>query len=348
MKISCDIIKDLMILCEDDGCSEDSKRLVEEHKKDCKTCTEYYNKLYGIEEVIPEIKEELKEEKVLRKGFKKIKRRWRMCVIAMLMIIPISALIVMGVNEKRGEGICFSSVDDIYKCMKFLKYIEDEEFEKAAEMVDYSYVKYIFAENVKDLTPEEFAGYMQDKVLAKLKEYRELGISIRKITYKDAYEDIGRWNVHFTVEEVYPDGSSQKVNIRLDSKKMQGSADSRGEPGELEYIGGIVNVFIQDDPLGYKDREVAFRVKEGEKAIVSWRFNKVSISKVDSINFANLTWGTGDYVNMRNEPENDERNIRRFETSVPGDYEINVWSIGDAEFDVNDIITIEIVPLEVE
>ncbi|MBE5947761.1 MAG: hypothetical protein E7261_01905 [Lachnospiraceae bacterium] len=348
MKISCDIIKDLMILCEDDGCSEDSKKLVEEHKKDCKICAEYYNKLYGIEEVIPEIKEELKEEKVLRKGFKKIKRRWRMCVIAMLMIIPISALIVMGVNEKRGEGICFSSMDDIYKCMKFLKYIEDEEFEKAAKMVDYSYVKYIFAENVKDLTPEEFMIYMEEKILDKLKEYHELGISIRNINYKDAYEGIGRWKVYFTVEEVYPDGSSQNVEIYLDSKKMQGSATGRGEPGELDYIGGIVNVFIQDDPLGYKDREVAFRVKEGEKAIVSWRFNKVSISKVDSIHLANLTWGTGNSVSMRDGFDNSERNIRRFETSVPGDYELDVWSVGDAEFDVNDIITIEIVPFEAE
>lgn len=346
MKISCDVIKDLMILCEDDGCSEDSKRLVEEHKKDCKTCAEYYNKLYGIEEVIPAIKEELKEETVLRKGFKKIKRRWRMCVIAMLMIIPISALIVMGVNEKRGEGICFSSIDDIYKCMKFLKYIEDEEFEKAAKMVDYSYGNYKFAENVKNLTREEFMVYMEEKILAKLKAYHELGISIRNIAYKDACEEIGRWKVYFTVEEVYPDGSSQVVNISLDSKKMQGSANGRGEPGALAYLDGIMYMFIEDDPLGYKDREVAFTVKEGEKAIVSWKFNKVSISKVDSINWANLSWGTGNQVNMRNEQGNDERNIRRLETSVPGDYELDVWSIDDAEFDVNDIITIEIVPLE--
>ena len=40
MKVSCDVIRDLMILCEDEDGSEESKRLVEAHKKDCRECGE--------------------------------------------------------------------------------------------------------------------------------------------------------------------------------------------------------------------------------------------------------------------------------------------------------------------
>lgn len=45
MKISCEIIRDLLPLYHDDVCSEESRRLVEEHLKDCVACSE---KLYHI------------------------------------------------------------------------------------------------------------------------------------------------------------------------------------------------------------------------------------------------------------------------------------------------------------
>ena len=41
-KITCDVIRDLMILCEDDVCSEDSRRLIEEHISECEECRKIY------------------------------------------------------------------------------------------------------------------------------------------------------------------------------------------------------------------------------------------------------------------------------------------------------------------
>lgn len=38
MKISCDVIEDLLPLYVDDMVSEDSRQLVEEHLKECTTC----------------------------------------------------------------------------------------------------------------------------------------------------------------------------------------------------------------------------------------------------------------------------------------------------------------------
>ena len=38
MKISCNVIEDLLPLYVDDGVSEDSRQLVEEHLRDCPSC----------------------------------------------------------------------------------------------------------------------------------------------------------------------------------------------------------------------------------------------------------------------------------------------------------------------
>ena len=45
MKYKCDLIQDLMPLCTDDSASEGSKKAVFEHMAECKTCSEYYQKL---------------------------------------------------------------------------------------------------------------------------------------------------------------------------------------------------------------------------------------------------------------------------------------------------------------
>ncbi len=41
-KISCDVIKDLMVLYDDNVCSEESRRLVEEHIRECGECRRLY------------------------------------------------------------------------------------------------------------------------------------------------------------------------------------------------------------------------------------------------------------------------------------------------------------------
>ena len=44
MKISCDVIEDLLPLYIDDMVSEDSRQLVEEHLKECTTCQKMMEK----------------------------------------------------------------------------------------------------------------------------------------------------------------------------------------------------------------------------------------------------------------------------------------------------------------
>ncbi len=49
MKITCDIIKDLIPSYVDDICSEDSKKLINEHIKECESCKEYYKAMKETE-----------------------------------------------------------------------------------------------------------------------------------------------------------------------------------------------------------------------------------------------------------------------------------------------------------
>ena len=45
MNISCNIIEDLMPLYHDEVCSEESKKLIEEHLKECNECRNYLKSL---------------------------------------------------------------------------------------------------------------------------------------------------------------------------------------------------------------------------------------------------------------------------------------------------------------
>lgn len=53
-KIPCDVIKDLLLLYEDDVCSEQSKDIVEEHLSECAECRQYYERMT---EKLPEFSE---------------------------------------------------------------------------------------------------------------------------------------------------------------------------------------------------------------------------------------------------------------------------------------------------
>lgn len=76
-KITCDVIRDLMILCEDDVCSEDSKRLIIEHISECEECRKIYEMTNAqIPEMIlrkAEKDDEVEHQAV--KAFKKMKKK---------------------------------------------------------------------------------------------------------------------------------------------------------------------------------------------------------------------------------------------------------------------------------
>ncbi|MBQ8639351.1 MAG: zf-HC2 domain-containing protein [Lachnospiraceae bacterium] len=139
MKISCGVIRDLLFLYEEDGCSAESRELVEAHLKECDACRSYQRKLRVPCEMVHEEKTESgsREALVIKKSFRKIRRRWLASLLAVFLIFPVIGLGMMGYNEYRKEGICFTNLDEIYLAWRFLSLVEDGSYERAAEMVSY-------------------------------------------------------------------------------------------------------------------------------------------------------------------------------------------------------------------
>lgn len=67
MNISCDIIKDLLPLYHDDVCSEDSRKLVEEHLDQCGSCSAELKKYDGEILFVNNLRESRSMEQVARK-----------------------------------------------------------------------------------------------------------------------------------------------------------------------------------------------------------------------------------------------------------------------------------------
>ena len=97
MKINCEMVQDLLPLYEDGVCSESSRAAVEEHLKNCESC----RCLRAGAAAIPATEITLETETKAADGLRKVRRRWRASLLAVLLILPLLLLIF---NEIRGSG----------------------------------------------------------------------------------------------------------------------------------------------------------------------------------------------------------------------------------------------------
>ena len=136
MKLLCEIVQDLLPLYEDGLCSEASQTSIEEHLKECQECRELLESMREFSE--PDIAEIVasKEEQIVAKSFRKVRRRWGTSLVAMLLILP---MLVMSVNQIRGIGICFTNVDDILLAGRYVRALANGDYEKLASYMDYEH-----------------------------------------------------------------------------------------------------------------------------------------------------------------------------------------------------------------
>lgn len=133
MNINCEIMQDLLPLYEDGVCSPSSREAVEAHLRGCNSCRKCYeeSKLSQDDIVFPQEPFEKKPAK----SFRKVRRRWITSLLVVALLVPVLA---MSFNQIRGDGICFTNLDDILTAQKFVNHIERDEYEKAAAMYDFS------------------------------------------------------------------------------------------------------------------------------------------------------------------------------------------------------------------
>ena len=106
MKIHCDIIRDLLPLYADEACSEESRRMVEEHLQECPECGSMLERLKNME-----IEEGLKNEKdtVIAYGAQQFRKRSATVggTVSGLFMIPILACLVINIFTGAGMGWFF-------------------------------------------------------------------------------------------------------------------------------------------------------------------------------------------------------------------------------------------------
>ena len=123
MKIECKVIEDLLPLYSDGVCSDESRKLVEEHLQECEMCRTLLGNM-DIIQITHIEKEDTEKTAIIKKGFKKIHRRWITSLIAVFMLIPLVFVGILGYNETHKSGITFSNIDDVYRCYRYLNYIK--------------------------------------------------------------------------------------------------------------------------------------------------------------------------------------------------------------------------------
>ena len=121
MKINCDVVNDLLPLYVDGALSEASKELVEDHIRECESCS---NTLENMKEAIrlPVNQEVRIEETKSLKGLKRMVSNWKKltAVIALLSVVAIMVLSVMYLNTKTlevpydGSNVTIEKHDDGY------------------------------------------------------------------------------------------------------------------------------------------------------------------------------------------------------------------------------------------
>ncbi len=130
MKLDCELIQDLLPLYEENICSGATRRAVEEHLCECESCRRLTAPL-----PIEPPQELPAADRAVKKSMKKVRRRWLASLLAAVLTVP---LLLMCFNQCRGYGLCFTNLDDVYTAWRFLHALETEEWEKAANMHDFS------------------------------------------------------------------------------------------------------------------------------------------------------------------------------------------------------------------
>lgn len=131
MKLPCEIVQDLLPLYEDGLCSPASREAVEAHLKECPGCRGQNARMQEF--TIPESPPD-PGDKALVRSFRKIRRRWALSLVAILLILPMA---LMTVNQVRGTGLCFSNIDEAFLLWRYAQALENEDFDKAADCMDY-------------------------------------------------------------------------------------------------------------------------------------------------------------------------------------------------------------------
>lgn len=237
-RTDCNVIVDLLPLYEDGCCSEESRRLVEEHISVCEQCRKLMDGSWTS--MHPEKMEQIEplpDEKKLMQGFKKIKRA-RILGIRLLVICIAAIFIgILSCHQIMGQGICFSSIGKIHHVMRFVRLVEQGNYEMAYDMLDVerSYEELLVShspeieENVRDIESKGFEWYdnvCRAEFISNMAELEQQGKQIESHQFCYAWELDDNWEIGVRI--LLESGNTAELRFYADNDKIdpQISADN--------------------------------------------------------------------------------------------------------------------------
>lgn len=154
MERDCALVSDLLTLYIEDLCSEETRHFVEGHLATCPDCRARYEGMTApvaaerssasgkTGEPQAEPAPALRAGRVLRR----VRRRWWVSLLSVLLILPLAAL---SVGEVRGVGLSWSAIPILYRANAFVDALGEMNAEAAYALVDVEgvYEEYTTAEN---------------------------------------------------------------------------------------------------------------------------------------------------------------------------------------------------------
>lgn len=197
-KIECDVIDDLLPLYMDACCSEATKKLVEQHLKECKKCGALF---FTYKEDLEEPAVETAEVADIKKEYRRLKRWKKRGIIgAIAVVFLVLAVGNLSVNQIRGYGICFANLGIVMDVRQFNKAMEAGDYEKAYQYFDMeaSYESAVEEQNLIAIEEKGFEWYDQvcrEAFMEKLKDLETRGEKITNLHYVYIAKEEDYWQV---------------------------------------------------------------------------------------------------------------------------------------------------------
>ena len=139
--LTCEICKDLLPVYAAGECSNTTRKAVDEHIKTCSTCRLSLASMMDV--IVPAENEnscdnldEKRKEISFKKGFRKIRRRWALSIVCILLLFPLSGLLILGYNDAKGEGYAYSNLSDLIQIRSFMECLKNKDYEGAFSYID--------------------------------------------------------------------------------------------------------------------------------------------------------------------------------------------------------------------
>lgn len=181
--VGCNVIQDLLLLYRAGECSEESRRLVEEHLAGCTSCRAVWETVQG-EDILENSRlpektlEEKTEEFQIKKGLKKIRRYWAVSLAALLALALLPVGLTLAKNERAGIGLCFSNLSEAFQAHGYLDALKKKDYRKM-----FSY--YDVEQGYKYMTSTEYANRGDAKEIQR--HYQNMGFEAYRQIQEEAF-----------------------------------------------------------------------------------------------------------------------------------------------------------------